>query len=177
MIDREKISAAVNLIISKYGGLRAASKATGIDKQSLANYKDGITEPRGKNFEAIVHHSHKDPSLFYQGQGQAKQAPAKNDGIVTTETNKQYYRHANLDVHNDVEKILNSGDLNAISALKYGVGGIIKTVEGNNKILAILERIANGVDQLLEQETDLGEGAVLGPGRESRPQHKKRKAS
>jgi hypothetical protein len=68
MIDRDKISKDIGILKNKYGSFRAAAKATRINKASLENYFDKITEPREKNILKLASAAHRDPDYYYTGQ-------------------------------------------------------------------------------------------------------------
>jgi len=67
MIDKTKLSQAIGFLANKYGGFRALAVATNINRQSLVNYSDGVTEPRGKNLEIIAREIRK-PVTYFLGE-------------------------------------------------------------------------------------------------------------
>lgn len=79
MIDREKISQDIEFLKEKHGSFRAVAKVTGINKASLENYFEKITEPREKNIVKLAGAMHRDASYYYTAPSPRKTDSAPAD--------------------------------------------------------------------------------------------------
>lgn len=69
MINKKKIAQDIEYLKRKHSdSIRAVAKVTEIDKQSLQNYLDEITEPRSENVKKLSAAMHRNPSYYYDSQ-------------------------------------------------------------------------------------------------------------
>jgi transcriptional regulator with XRE-family HTH domain len=99
MIDRDKIAKDIEMLKNKHGSFRAVAKVSKINKASLENYFDKITEPREKNILKLATATHKPISYYY------KFAPSLQESPSTTDPSDQITLRDIVKLHEQIEML------------------------------------------------------------------------